>query len=319
LRPHSTRYCSLCGTEWSPGDFVCPAEGCGAATPSHELPVGVVPPELPGADVAGPLEGLWRLPFGKVSLWHGPPASGKSSLAYLTLPGAEVVSPEQEPGLVARYRQRLGVPQTRTVSPEFDEDGILARLGVEERRPRELIYDSVSVAADDVAVAKHLVDYCAATGARCIAISHETVAGTAWGGNTIPHLVHSRLRVFRESFGSRMVEIAKDRSGPDGRLIPWRLPTDAPPEPKFVSVEGAHGRYRLVEHPGGKAAEWAGPLEAAEAGELELPAPPLAVCAKRSRLYRTGWAEPGDLDDRRAFAESLGFTFFRPTKAPERS
>jgi hypothetical protein len=316
MRPKGTEYCSLCGTERRPGDFVCPA--CGATTWSAELPIGVVPPEPEGADVSGPLAGLWRLPFGKVALWHGPPASGKSSLAYLTLPGADVVSPEQEPGLVARYRDRLGVPQTRTTSPEFDENGVLVRLGVEERRPRELIYDSISVAHDDVGVAQFLVDWCASTGARCIAIAHETVAGTAWGGNTIPHLVHARLRVFREPTGGRLVEIGKDRSGPDGRVIPWRMPTDPPVPAKFVSVEGAPGRYRLVEHPAGKnGAEWAGPLEAAELGELKLPDPPVAVAAKRSRLYAGGWAEPADVDERRAFAEGRGFTFFRP--APERA
>lgn len=308
MRPNAAEYCQICGAERRPGDFVC--LGCGCTTWGPELPAGVVPEEPTGGNVSGPLEGMWRLPPGRVSLWHGPPGGGKTTLALMTLPGAVVVDLEQDPGIVARLRRREGLPITATVCPVLEE-GKIVDLGLGSRRPLELILDSLSAAGDDLAAAELLVAYCARHGARAIAIAHETTAGTAWGGNAIPHLVHSRLRVWREASG-RLVAIHKDRSGPM-QTVPWRMSVDPPPPARYVSVEGSPGNYELAEHPA-KRAEWAGPLEAAELGDLKLPPAPLAVAARASQLYDGGWAEPGDVDERRRFAERQGYRFFRPSE-----
>jgi hypothetical protein len=314
MRGKAKRYCKGCGRERAPADYVCLA--CGCSQFGDTLPRGVTPPEPEGGDVAGPLAGAWRLPPGRVSLWSGPPGSGKTTLALLTLPEAVVVDLEQDAGQVARVRQREGVRWEETLSPTI-VDGVLVDFGLERRRPPALIFDSLTRAPNDLAAAEMLVRWADETGGRAIAIVHETVEGTAWGGHAIPHICWSHLRITRGTT-TRQASVLKDRSGAAGRVVPWRMSVDAPPKPRYVSVEGPPGAYRLAEHPH-KKAEWADPLTEAEARKLTLPPPPLAVAARRSELYEGGWMEPGDVDDRAKFAEAQGFPFHRPADFEIRS
>lgn len=294
----------------------------------------------------------YHIPPGKVAIWSGPPGSGKTSLAMPTLPHAAVCTNEMGHRDYVDYRKRLAATwnhmPARVDVLEFihaDRDylhinnpvtdapirqGHVIGLRVPDGREvdpgevRELIVDSGSNTPDDAQTLNWVIQWAKITGGRAIVILWQTTQGESWGGNKLSHLGWQDCVLGRDSTGRRTFTTKKDRSNKLGSLI-FALPGESTVElTSYVSVEGEPPGYSLRPWPdytgwsGLSGAKHADVFKAVERSKdktklgFDLPDPPCAVAAHRSRLYASGWAEPGDWRDRAAFAINAGAPYFSP-------
>ena len=311
-------YCQDCGRERQRWEFLCPATitlngrrvPCRCDTYVPTIPEGCSPviEEVP---VSGPLQGQISLPWGRVALLYGGPGAGKTTIALKTLPGATILSSEMDPALVAAYCERLGVKRGAIHRPCVAEDGSID-LGIPDgERPRELVFDSLAETAPGTAPLDALMQWCEVNHARAVAITQVNSEGQPRGGPQMVHKPHQRIRVGVDAMGNSTLTVEKNRGGELCSVVFDLKTGDRNTINVYCSVEGTFPNYLLAPHPDSKARR-ADVLWAAEKGELELPPYPVAVGAKRSRLYPSGWVELPGLEQRRAFAASRGIEYFSP-------
>lgn len=314
-----------------------------------EAPIWEVQGPLASWHPSGSLK-PFHIPPGKVCIFRGPRGSGKTSLAMPTLADADVVANEMGPSDYVDFRRRLAEtwdhmpvkanvwefvhaemdyphllnPVTQKPIKQGHVIGLRDPKTGEEVNPgalRELIVDSISNTPDDRQALDYIVKWAERTGGRAIVILWETSQGESWGGAALPHLAWMECVLGRDSTGRRLFSTLKDRSNRLGSLI-FSLPGEASVELKtYVSVEGDPPSYTLRPWPdftgwsGLGSAKHADVFKAVERGKadgLELPDPPLACAAHQSKLYKSGWAEPGDWRERAAFAINAGAPYFSP-------
>jgi hypothetical protein len=258
------------------------------------------------------------LPPGAVLLLHGPPGSGKSSIALAALPEAWIATSEMAPELLAAYAARIkarpiAASQIRVTF--YAEGGApLVDLGVDAGSypypGPDLIVDSATGTAADLAVLDEALRYAEARGARVIVILHETKDGKAWGRATLVHAADVVARVDRG-----VVAVAKNRHGGLGSA-PFKLGPGGVGPPSwrgYYSIEGRAPHYRAARWPAtdGKPLRYADVYRANDAEQLacQLPRPPIAVCALR---VFGRWEAPEDLAQREAWARSAGLRMWHP-------
>lgn len=305
-------YCAKCGRERCNGEYTCP-DCLAARRPTSdyqtEPPDGIVPPEGAFA-VAGPLGGSgYRLPAGRLLHMFGPRGEGKTGLAHVTLPGADVVGREMDTRSVRVYQRALKVPLTRVYVPTWDPVAGEVDLHLPEGHDRDVIIDSASDFEAPRALVEAVARHLEHTGRRGVVITWETESGTAWGGATIGHLVWAVGRVVTDAQARRSCSLIKNRSGACVQvsfLLPWDR---ADSEPCYYSIEGAGpGRYRLAPYPHEQSATRADVWRHGD--RLELPPAPAAASAKR--LPGGTWSEPPDWRRRADYARTCGVPYFSP-------
>ncbi|MCB9759739.1 MAG: hypothetical protein H6739_07840 [Alphaproteobacteria bacterium] len=293
-------YCLRCGRARLPREWSCPCGGSvyGDALRNQE---GAQAPSV----LRGLLGQVTLLPPGGVMLLYGPRGSGKSTVALQGFERPAVVTTEMGADLVLAYAKRLGVSCAIAAEPAFDEEagwrwphGWADADGV--------VVDSVTV-GEPLALFEAAAAWGRAAGLAVICVSQVTVKGEARGGSQLAHKADVVVRLVPDA-GARELVVEKSRFGPQGSMR-FRLGDDGPHRAGafYFTVTGDYPAYRLDPYPWTGSEVW----EAVERGELDrAPDPPVACAARRSALYG-GWVEPPDIEDRRAFAERHGVTFWR--------
>lgn len=343
------RHCVSCGRKRRPAEYACPACGCdiyGRSVPGKVAHVETAD----GFTLRGILEALQLQP-GAVVLLSGSPGAGKTTvgLGALGLPrdsarlvagvtvrrgrrrktGAEprqggalplsssspvslaplVLTFEMEAELVLAYARRLHVELGEVVEPELDP---VTGAGLElPKVPGVPVFlDSLTATGDPVRTLHQLRDWSKGTGGLSVATVHVTKEGDPRGPKTLEHVadVHIALDT-REGYC-----VATTRKNRFGELfsVPYILTATGAARPtwdRFYSVEGRGPEYRLEPWPSG--GRWADPFRHVEQLPEQLPPPPLAVAAERSKLAPGGWQAPADLEARERFAARAGCPFWR--------
>ena len=288
------------------------------------VPSSAVPVERSPTPVGGVLGRVLSMAPGKVAILHGPRGVGKSTLMLDMFPGAWICSDEMEPEQVLAYTARQGVRHGGISVPRWNEEAQRFDLGVRDPwdgRPYDLCFDSATSVGHDLEALQAVQARCRELGTRGLVILQQTKDGDARGDARLTFMCDVEIQLSVEQ-GERRAEVRKNRGGPEVSIC-YRLGPRGLELPRFdgyYSIEGEGGRYELVRHPAARRRRYAGLLRSAEAsaakGEpVELPPPPLAVCALRSALYRGGWVEPHDVEERERFASAHGVPYFSPTRS----
>lgn len=250
-----------------------------------------------------------HLPPGNVLLLYGVRGIGKTSIGLGAFRRPWFVSSEMEASQVLQYSRRLGAALEGVSEVSQNEDGSWS-LGIPPQvETRDLVLDSVSV-SDPVALFGAVREL-AVQGWRAVVTSQVTVEGAPRGGESVPHLSDVLVELSTDG-PNRTLNVLKNRLGPEAGLI-FELTAEGPVRPKwshYYAVAGKPPSYRLVPYPFGKAPGFS-VYQAAEQGELQIPAPPLAVSAMRSGLYG-GWVEPPDLVQIQSFCERIKIKHWSP-------
>ncbi len=272
-------------------------------------------PPRPALKLKFPLDRI-SLKQGGTLLMSGDRGSGKTTtwLTQLVQSGvnrAHFFTSEQEPEEVAQTYYRVNgqdAPRPRIYQCRSWDAADKHLTGIEE--DDLVVIDSVSEfgSTDEVMqVAYRLVERTRKSRARLVLIGQFVKDGTFKGANALPHLVDVVVEIPNDTrTGMRQIVVKKDRGGTSkGRY--FRLGPHGPEEerlPYAYSVEGSAGNYwlHLYPFPGAKLA---GPLSELErAGVCGLEGHACAGIA--SSVYKTGFAEPSDVESRRRYAEENG-------------
>lgn len=298
-------YCARCGRSHVDDEWSCPS--CGGCIFTAALD-GSVRPEAEASVLRGVLARVATLPRNGSMLLYGPPAGGKSTLALTAFQRPAVISTEMSPAAVVSYGHRLGVHVSKAAPPETlpAEDGSCAwSWPYEPEDPDGLVLDSVNGAPDPMAFLAWGIAEAGRRRLPLVAIAQVTVDGSVRGGTALPHLVDVVVHV-GPSNGQQLARCEKCRFGPPGTALFGLGSAGAQLADGWWVVTGTAPAYKLEPWPWASSDVYA----AADAGELELPEPPIAVAAKHTR--RLGWVEPPDVHGRRAFAEASGVPYFSP-------
>jgi hypothetical protein len=279
-------------------DWACPA--CFGDIFGPDLAGHLNPPErAPETLLGGPLSDVQVRPGAVVLLW-GPPGGGKTTLAIRACsPKTLFLTNEMAPDLVLRYARRLGVRIGRIAAPQHDADG---GLTWPDAAWRVVVLDSVTHCPADYAAMLAIRDYARSNDAIAVVIAQATKAGDMRGDRRIEHDAEIVIRV-----GDNRYDVTKNRFGPTFSGVLSKVDQRG-----YYSIEGEAGSYRLAAHPS-RRATWNAPLLAWERAPSGAPLPPVAVAARSSALYPSGYVEPPDIDERVAFAARLGVPIWRPT------
>lgn len=148
------------------------------------------------------------------------------------------------------------------------------------------------------------------TDRRAAVIWQVNERGEPAGLTELQHLVDQICGVAIEESGLRRLHATKNRAGSLG-VAYFGLTAKGLERPSFrysYSVEGPHGAYQLVPWPS-SGARWAGLLD--ELFErLKEARPGLASAGRHVYGYPDGVLLPADVDQRRAFAEAHGLTWY---------
>lgn len=301
-----------------PNEWGCP--GCGCAEYHHIVRGNRVKGTVRVKELQGVIGKIVGLPASYVLLISGRRGSGKTTLALEAMTRPWVVTTEMDPALVVNYARRIGQRLEAVSVPSWAEDGSSDwSLNIEDERPRDIVVDSISASGAPLAALEAVRAWCLRTGSRAIVVAHQTKAGEAAGQAAMLHLADVELEIDIEA-EHRTLRAKKNRFGGLKQAV-FDLRQVGPSQAvrnRYYSIEGHGGDFRLVAYPsqGPHAAYLAAVDRArAEGEDLELPPPPVAVSAQPSRLYPSGWVEPADVDDRRAFAEACGVPYFSPVEA----
>jgi hypothetical protein len=351
-------WCINCSRRRLLDEFRCPACGCEHYDDQLYGPGGEEPVNDPKtAKLGGILGRIVTLNAGEVLVLLGPKGAGKTSLAlsgFQEILEPWVMTSEMSPRKLRRYAKRLGiklggisepgqVPRvSRLLAPSSSGDPFDRPLELPEHQaareaetelglsfPRDgrfmgYIVDSLTMTGDPVRALALLMDRCQATGARAIATSQWTTAGTARGGSMIEYNADVTVEIEKISATERRAVCTKSRNEEEKSIL-FQYQEDGNVgglawDPVYYSIEGTDPDYTIVPwpSPGAHPPRHAGLLRALASGErledLELPPPPVAVAAlDGGNLYpgRSRWVEPRDARHRAAFANAHGLNYYR--------
>lgn len=315
IQPQSRRFCARCGRQRQAGEYSCPqCQGVlyTARPQALEHATATSPPIL------GMLTKILEIPAGWTVLLHGPRGSGKTTIALQTFPAFQLVSSEMAPDAIGRYCARLGIQSPLIL------DGV-CKLGPDQRYffdpsildRSDVVFDSLTSSCPDPTIPlMRVCSWASDTGNRAIFIAHNTKDDDARGATTLQHKVDIVVQIDRSDDHYRL-STTKNRGGPERSTIYVKDPIAGLIPPRldwYYTIEGNGPRYSLLPWP--KQGPWSEPLRLAELGKVKLPPPPLAVCAQRSKLADSGWILPGDLEERKLFADSINLPFWDPDVNP---
>jgi hypothetical protein len=253
-------------------------------------------------------------------LLTGDAGSGKTTLA-MAQPPALTDTTEQEPRKVAALYYRLhGLDAPRPkIHACRDWDDVEEDLELLQEGDLWLV-DSVSLLAEPADIArtvKRCIERIRARRARGIFICQYTKDGGFLGPNELKHDVDVVVDIPNDALGMRRIAVKKNRFG--GLFSSYfRLGAtgilEPPSFPDCYSIEGAAGAYALHLYPMG-GAKFAGAFDAlAEAGQV---IEGMASAAIRSDISPRGFVEPPDVEERKAFATTMGLGWLGPEETME--
>lgn len=315
--PASPRYCRGCGRQRRTGEWSCPAchgDLYGLTVPGDARGAGVRLEDAP--PLRGLLAGVLDVPYGAWALLVGEPGAGKTTIGLGCLVDPWVCSSEMDPELVIAYADRLGARLSGISVLAVDVEGRTCDLGIPPSFTGDILIDSISEGGDPLVILA-AIDAAIASGKRRAFVACQvTKDGAHAGPAKIKH--ESAIAIeLRADVDHQRLTVVKNRHGRSPITLLYRLgargaelPTWAP---RFYSVEGRGGAFRIVSYPAEDRAVYADPWRALEAGKLpDPPSPPVATAARASKLYPSGYAHPADVDARRAFAVAHGLAFYLP-------
>lgn len=302
-------FCYACGTSWAPGYLTCAS--CG----STDKGTGTARPKVHVENDTMTFMGPWRLlPWpktGAVGMFGGPGA-GKSSLAAMIRPRVWLTK-EQVPKPVGEMFRRLWggsfMPQVHVV---HDANDVKKALDVHYHGP--IVLDSATALKlkDGLEAAELMTRWARERNDRALIIIQINKDGQAAGYMEIPHLVDAVINITPDPWGVRSFRINKSRWSNLGATY-WGFSkegrVEVPEFPASYSVEGEPGNYWLHPFPV-KGAKWH-ELLAAMSGD-EVLQPKWASAAVRAPYMKSGFVEPMDVHERRAFAEQHGLRWVSP-------
>lgn len=294
-------------------DLVCPK--CGSA----DIDLRRARPRKEEYDEAPPLETPWdklSLHRGGTVLLSGNAGSGKTSIT-LKLKPTRVISTEQEIKEVARAWYRInGDQEAPLITNCHDWDELYTDIADVDENDL-VIVDSVSQLAESHEtgeIVRQVIEQIRSARARAIFIVQFRKDGMMLGPNELRHMVDAVATIPDDRTGLRRLSMEKNRFGPLYSTY-FALTADGVGRQEFIngySVEGPAGNYelRLFPMPGAK---YTGILQVlSDAGAfLEGKASAAIAC----RGYRSGFAEPTDVEWRRKFAEDHGLEWIGPKEA----
>ena len=305
---HVPRYCYACGTPWSEEEICCPS--CGGSDPSH----GSARPTRAVENDAVRFDGPWNMvpwiPTGSVSM-SGGPGAGKSSVAALIRPTLWITK-EQEPRPVGDMFRRILPGHMPDVRVADSAEDVAAALSECERGP--IVIDSLTAFGlkDALATAHMVVEWARRKNDRVLAIVQVNKDGQSAGYMEIPHLFDANIMVTPDPWGVRSFQVVKSRWCALGAMY-FRFSEGGQIEiPNFeaaYSVEGSPGDYSLHPFPL-KGAKWNGLLKAM--AQHNMLKPGCACAATEASYLPSGFLEPMDVAERRAFAERNGLLWIDP-------
>jgi hypothetical protein len=246
---------------------------CGGTDPSYGSARPTFQVENDALRFDGPWSMLPWIPTGSVAMFGGPGA-GKSSLAAMIKP----------------------------------------RMWISECERGPIVLDSLTAfGLKDALVSAHMVvEWARRHNDRALAIVQVNKDGQLAGYMEIPHLFDAVVNVTPDPWGVRSFRVTKSRWSSLGAVY-WSFDKQGRIQvPQFdaaYSVEGEPGEYWLHPYPL-KGSKWSGMLAAlAEAGALK---PGYACAATEASYLPTGFLEPMDAAERRAFAERNGLIWLDP-------
>jgi hypothetical protein len=262
-----------------------------------------------------------RFELGGTGLISGNKGSGKTTSAMKMGPTRFLTS-EQHPEKVGHLYYRLNRPTS--------QPPLLSSISSWEQLAEDLIgltehdlviVDSISQLAEphmSGRIVGECVQLIQKSSARAWFISQFTKDGNMLGPNELNHLVDVVAKIPDDKLGMRRLILEKNRFG---RLSSTYFAIDDSGivKPRFAhaySVEGPAGNYSLNLYPIKRGAIWNGifaQLDEAGVGPLEG----FASCAMASRIYRTGFVEPDDVNMRKRFAQDHGLEWIAPQRAVE--
>ncbi len=258
---------------------------------------------------------------GATILLTGDKGSGKTSICMKLKP-AVLASSEQQPDQVAATWDRIHqgneafpLITSCTTLEELQEDLINLSEGDIG------IVDSISQLAGhhSEAVMKDAIERARQNGYILVFIAQYTKDGGMLGPNSLNHMVDvcAEIPVDKRS-GLRRLTTNKNRFGNLSQTY-FRLGPHGPEEQMFMegvyTVEGSPGNYDLVLY-GARGAEFTGIFD--QFAKIGIPADGFASAAFESRVYKAGFAQPGDWRDRKRFAEKHGLKWLEPMDAMNR-
>ena len=337
------QFCQDCGRRRKGGEWSCPA--CRGTDYGAGLPPGVLPraqsgDEQDGRPLLGPLERM-KVPDGQTVFAWSIEGLGKSTMLYAGLRKPLIVTIEQPPNLVARYLQRLETSHSGIVYIEHPNDADGYPTVPLHALPSD--GDGVDVMVDSISAYHHNAlpalllwrRYAERSGARVFLIGQANAEGKALGERALRHYTDAVIELRKLDPTRRRILLTKTRFQPLTSWV-WDLqhPKRGPSAQtealiqvrRYFSIEGAPWAYHLQPFPPRNrrsppqladvltlADKHGGQVPLQGEVTVRLPPPPLAVTAQRSTLYGSGWVEPDDVDDRRAFAAQAGIPWWSPT------
>lgn len=302
-------WCYDCGYAVPVDVISCPACGGGDITD------GPTRPEVEIQREADAFPWPWELlsfPPGFALVLNGGPGLGKTSLAALLRPQHWLTN-EMQPAEVGAFMRRIApgarVPMVHITHDPDEVAGALLAAG----RGDLLVIDSVTglgLEGGPVAL-RAMRGWAQRNAGRVVAINQVAKDDRGAGRMRLAHDPDVVAYVRGDVAGRRRLDVTKNRGG---RLFSAVYTFDKRGQlalPSFkgaYSVEGDPGSYRLAPVP----------TDGAKWDQLYRHLPEdvaiesTASCARRFDRYKSGWLEPEDLDERRAFAEAHGLRWISP-------
>lgn len=307
-------YCYDCATPATTDALCCSA--CG----SSDLRAGAARPSTPPATVSPPLPFPWDAtlrawPAQGLVLLYGQRGSGKSAAAAQLAPDWWLTSEQTIDQAAASIAWAQGgtyikPPELREVHTAGDVEellwgGLFGELVVVDSLSR------LGTWTEQARIMEVIEAWCRETDARALVVVQVNKQGQPAGLTEVEHLTTAIVSAQVEEDGQRRLCADKNRRGPLGAAL-FQLTgrgLERTALPYSYSVEGCPGQYRLVPWPS-KGARWDELLarafqESAEAG--------WASAARLVEGYPDGVLLPGDVDERRAFAEAHGLRWLEVT------
>lgn len=254
---------------------------------------------------------------GSTIVLSGNAGSGKTSSCIMLKP-KKIMTTEQEVKEVAhawyRLQPDLPSPVISHCSTLEDLEEDVAELGEGEIG----VVDSISQFADGPEasrIVKNVIEKVRAQGSMLVFIAQFTKGGDMKGPNMVNHMVDVICQIPDDPLGLRQLKALKNRLGglwsqyftfnEKGHLV------EQPFEYAYT-VEGSAGRYRLHLH-GMGGAKLDGIFKDMSAVGIHLEG--MASAGVSSPGYKSGFAEPPDVLQRRIFAEDHGLKWICPETA----